>query len=189
MINFETKTPFNKRTHLPVKQALYGVYSKKELLYIGISWNLKQRFANHHKFEAFVENGATEIRWSEYEDREKLHDDEHQFINECKPKLNVATYRRSTARPERVNINKADIEKLLEKHVSCSKYIHSLLWEYIDSAKTRREAYEQISKDTGISVGWLARFHLKPDFEPGVGKIEQLCVYFTGQTLIELFEK
>lgn len=189
MKKFEHEIQFKDRKKLPASQVLYGVYSKETLLYIGLTWNLKQRFARHHKFENFVEHGAIKIKFTEYENREQLHDDEHFFINKYKPKLNIATHRRSTARPNsRFNISREEVEKLLNSDCTCLKVTHALLWEYVDSAKTRIEAYECISKDTGLSVPWISRFHIKPDFEPGVDKIERLCVYFTGKTLLDLLQ-
>jgi hypothetical protein len=72
------------KTGLPLKCGVYFAFSdKKELLYIGQSTNLKQRWHNHH----LRDKGITSISWMEVE-TEQLNELEALLIEKFKPPLN-----------------------------------------------------------------------------------------------------
>lgn len=76
--------PYPTKAGLPLKCGVYFAFSEaKELLYIGQSTNLKQRWHNHH----LRNRGITLISWMEVE-KERLNEVEALLIERYRPPLN-----------------------------------------------------------------------------------------------------
>lgn len=77
---------FTEQCNLPAAPGVYFVYAGSELLYIGASSNLKQRFTKRHKYQArFIDHGADRIGYVPTDDYKRL---ESELIIELQPKLN-----------------------------------------------------------------------------------------------------
>lgn len=57
--------PLNKKRELPVLEAIYFCVTGQEILYIGQSKNVNQRWRNHHKYYELVTREGVEIYWFE----------------------------------------------------------------------------------------------------------------------------
>lgn len=77
---------FSNKCNLPAAPGVYFVYAGSELLYIGASSNLKQRFSKKHKYQArFMSHGADRIGYLVTDDHKRLESD---LIIDLQPKLN-----------------------------------------------------------------------------------------------------
>ena len=81
-----TNLLFSEKSNLPAAPGVYFVYAGSELLYVGGSSNLKQRFSKKHKYQArFIDYGADRIGYVLTDDFKRL---ESELIIELQPKLN-----------------------------------------------------------------------------------------------------
>ena len=77
---------FSNKCNLPALPGVYFVYAGSELLYVGASSNLKQRFSKKHKYQArFINQGADRIGYLVISDYKRL---EAELIIDLQPKLN-----------------------------------------------------------------------------------------------------
>lgn len=77
---------FTKQCNLPAAPGVYLVYAGSELLYVGASSNLKQRFSKKHKYQArFIDQGADRISYLVTDEYKRL---ESELIIRNQPKLN-----------------------------------------------------------------------------------------------------
>ena len=180
-MNFPNRCSFSERKKLPKIKALYAVYACEDLLYIGCSTQLNSRFTNHHKLEQFFNEGADCIYWLEYKDNVKLYDDELKLINEHKPKLNLKYARQANASSVK---RLKGIKPELKHEGFLTVFVFDALWEFISNNPSKIEALRKIEKDTSLNVPWLKTFADGITMQPGVNKIDELCVYLTGQDLL-----
>ena len=81
-----TNLLFTNKCNLPAAPGVYLVYAGSELLYVGASSNLKQRFSKKHKYQArFINHGADRIGYVLTDDFKRL---ESELIISNQPKLN-----------------------------------------------------------------------------------------------------
>lgn len=77
---------FSNKCNLPAAPGVYLVYAGSELLYVGGSSNLKQRFSKRHKYQArFIDHGADRIGYLVTSEFKRL---ESELIINHQPKLN-----------------------------------------------------------------------------------------------------
>lgn len=178
MLTFERLCAFAERDALPSAMALYGVYAGSELLYIGMSQNIKRRFSHHNKVQQFNQYNANLIKFTIFEELENLANIEVELIVKFKPVLNTSfsTY---------VILGKETIKGtkpiLCENGSNLLTAAFNLLWEYIECSTSGLQAFKQIEKDTGLSVAWLRTFSSQKTKEPGINKVEDLYIYLGGK--------
>lgn len=81
---------FDDKSHLPNLPAVYFVLGDKQLLYIGMTIDLKQRFLGHHRMSDFL-GTAEYILWANPKDNQSLQQAENDFIAAFQPPLNKTT--------------------------------------------------------------------------------------------------
>lgn len=177
MLKFKETCAFANRKDLPDKMALYGVFNETGVLYIGMSWNLKSRFPNHHKLEAFFEMNASFIGYTIFDDIEVLAQKEVEAIKKFKPLLNEKARLYSSPSIERLKGRKPK-EFVCDSKVKTKTF--NLLWEFIESSKSGLDALKKIQYDTGLTVPWLRTFANNLTNDPSVIKVETLFFYLGG---------
>lgn len=178
---FTHKIPIQLWRGLPKTMALYGVFSSRKLLYIGISWNLRNRFINHHKQEKFIENNATEIKYKLYTIKEQLHDDEYSYLKKYKPPLNIRVVRQFVLRPgTQWRIEK---QKSFTKPFTLYQMVYELIWEFITSGESMKASIQDLSLRADVNEAWIRAFVRNKIPNPSVNTIEGLYVVLTGHDL------
>jgi DNA-binding Xre family transcriptional regulator len=81
--------PISERKNLPETSGLYFVISGEEIIYIGVSINLKQRWLTHHKLKTILCFNFLKIAYILLE-RGDLSISEKEAIDYFRPKLNSA---------------------------------------------------------------------------------------------------
>lgn len=106
---------FTSKKTLPQCCGIYFVLNEDEILYIGKTVNLLQRWKSHHKLEMikeFENSDNFRIAWLEIENQNILEETEIALITHFKPKLNKHT-----------NTSKSEVVRIREIH---AEYIHSI---------------------------------------------------------------
>lgn len=81
--------PLAWKSGLPKCPAVYFAIHKKQILYIGSTKNLNNRWSNHNKVEELKAFGTFRIAWYETEDSTILGKLEGEAIRAYKPSLNI----------------------------------------------------------------------------------------------------
>lgn len=186
MLDFPNRCLFSERKLLPKVKALYAVYACEDLLYIGCSTQLNSRFGNHHKLEEFFAEGADCIIWLEFDCNQKLYDEELKLLMLHRPKLNVSYKRQNdTAALLRLKGIKPEVN-----HKGwIVGFVFDALWEFIANSNSKIEALRAIEMDTSLNVSWLKTFADGVTPDPGVNKVDELCLYLTGKDLLAWIEE
>lgn len=77
-----------ERVSFPCQRALYFVFSGEQLLYIGATTDLKQRWLSHHRMDQFIEAGNPRVAWIVIPRRWDLEYVERWAIDQFQPTLN-----------------------------------------------------------------------------------------------------
>lgn len=101
------------RKTLPQLEAIYLVWTDKELLYIGQTANIKSRFLSHHRLIEFL-NCNAKVAWFNAEDCDRL-EIEGSLIEIFAPKLNGELILRGLIEGQSVRMTITIKEDLLEQ--------------------------------------------------------------------------
>jgi hypothetical protein len=85
--------PLNKKRELPAKEAIYFCVVGQEILYIGQSKNVNQRWRNHHRYYELVTREGVEIYWFECTGIKQRLIGERLLIEHYKPVFNSSPIR------------------------------------------------------------------------------------------------
>ncbi|MDF5718576.1 MAG: GIY-YIG nuclease family protein [Rhizonema sp. NSF051] len=81
--------PLSRLGELPEVKAIYFSFSDEgEVLYIGQTTNLKNRWVSHHRFKELATNSCIKVAWLEITDEYDLNSIEELAIKHFKPTLN-----------------------------------------------------------------------------------------------------
>lgn len=79
----------DQQRSLPPRRAIYLVFARERLLYIGATMNLRARWMGHHRITDFLAAGYTRIAWIEIPERRwRLTKIEDWLIHQLQPTLN-----------------------------------------------------------------------------------------------------
>ena len=159
---------YEERRNLPNVSAVYVVRNEKQVLYVGSSWTLRQRFASHHRRDAFHAHNATAIEWQECEDAD-MPELERRLVRELSPLLNVAA-----SRPKAKKVAKAvtAAPQLTSWRDKCI----SELSAYVEG-KPKERTLVEVSEACGVSVGWLKQLLAGKIDNPGILYVEAVSEY------------
>lgn len=160
---------YEDRRSLPNCSAVYVVRSETQVLYVGSSWTLRQRFVSHHRRDAFLAHNATVIEWQECEDDE-IADIERKLVRKLSPLLNIAA---SRPKAKKVKQKPTGIAPQL---TSWRDACISALASYVEG-KPKEKTLVEVSEATGVSVGWLKQLLAGNIDNPGILYIESVSEY------------
>lgn len=113
ILSFPSK-PFAHRKKLSRCSCLYFVLAQEEVLYIGKTNDLRNRWGAHQRIVDLLDIEDAKIFWLEINDPVVLSDLETQFIRKFKPKFNRAAINKSKpdVESEVLNMNQKSLENL-----------------------------------------------------------------------------
>ncbi len=163
------KISYEERRSLPNISAVYVVRNETEVLYVGSTWTLRQRFASHHRRDAFAMHGATVIEWQEASE-EEIAEIERRLVRELSPLLNRLAsrpkQRKEAAKPNPVIANSTWWRD--ETIADLKAYVEG---------KAKDKTFAEISDACGFSVGWLKTLAAGKIDNPGILYIGALSEY------------
>ncbi len=160
---------YEDRRNLPNVSAVYVVRSESQVLYVGSSWTLRQRFISHHRRDAFLAHNATFIEWEECPD-DQMADIERKLVRKLSPLLNIAA-----SRPKEKKIRQK-VSTATPQLTSWRDACISALSSYVEG-KPKEKTLVEISEATGVSVGWLKQLLAGNIDNPGILYIESVSGY------------
>lgn len=152
-------------------QCVYVVWAKDTALYVGSSVDVYQRFQQHHKLAAFIENGATSIEYEEVEELRYLVPLENTKVKELLPILNNYASRPDTKSRSEVK------ERIKVDHPT--RFRDRAL--SLMARRSRLITRTKMAQDLGISVSWLSQFENGGIPNPGVNFVEAIIEYLSDK--------
>lgn len=177
-MKFEHSMQLAKVSELPPSIALYGVFDKQELLYIGSATCLRRRFKSHVRANKFKETCI--IKWNEYADTEaqRLFEDEREAISTLKPPMNKI--KQGCTKKRKVW---ALYGKKARDRSKFHQAVYDLLWARIEASISKIYVLDNIALETGLSYSWLEKFAQDNGGSPAVERLEVLYGFLAGKKL------
>jgi GIY-YIG catalytic domain len=122
--------PLNKKRELPALEAIYFCVIGQEILYIGQSKNVNQRWRNHHRYCELVTREDVEIYWFECIGIKQRLMAEQSLIRHYKPAFNSS--------PIRLKIALDDGNRL---HAQSCVYLSPQRWQ---SVKLHKKLFDEM---------------------------------------------